>query len=89
MGEFTHAMRNPVAERDARIKQLEAALTEAADYIGSGTAFDPPGSHGLDLALRLMEVLKGRQYIGPGGGMKCKSLDCALCHGLAPNAGPR
>jgi hypothetical protein len=29
MGEFTHAMRNPIRERDDRITVLEASLAEA------------------------------------------------------------
>jgi len=29
MGEFTHAMRNPIRERDDRIAALEASLAEA------------------------------------------------------------
>lgn len=73
-----------------RVKELEAVLAEALDYIEGVTVFEPPGSRGVDIALKLGSILsKGEKRIDSHGTMKCRNLDCWLCHGTPANAGPR
>jgi hypothetical protein len=92
MGEFTHAMRNPIRERDDRIKELESVLARAYEFINNATAFDPPGSPSLDVALMVAKALGKHLPVEPKiekGIPKCKTLDCWICHGTPANAGPR
>lgn len=102
MGEFTHAMRNPIRERDDRIRELESVLKKAREFIAEATLFDTPGTPGLTLAFEVERVLRGRpvavdepdekvRTLHPSNNdhMKCASRDCWLCHGTPPNAGPR
>lgn len=93
MGEFTHAMRNPVAERDARIRELESVLARAYAFINDATALDAPGTPGVTLALDCMAVLGMHKVVEPqrtaDNRFLCKSTDCWLCHGTPANAGPR
>jgi hypothetical protein len=99
MGEFTHAMRNPIRERDERIAALEeyvARLKEReADLVRQNVAL--MGQNG-----RLqgeVEKLKSPTsepdekartlHTNAADYMKCASRDCWLCHGTPENAGPR
>jgi hypothetical protein len=102
MGEFTHAMRNPIRERDDQIKALESVLRRAYEYIETQGVFDPPGSESVTLRLDIMAALQ-RRFVMPSEAdekvrtlhahasdyMKCASRDCWLCHGTPENAGPR
>jgi hypothetical protein len=92
MGEFTHAMRNPIRERDDRIRELESVLARAYEFINDVTAFDPPGSPSLDVALAVAKALGKHAPVEPqldAGIPKCKTTDCWLCHGTPLDAGPR
>ena len=105
MGEFTHAMRNPIRERDDQIKALESVLRRAYDYIETHGVFDPPGSESVTLRIDIMAALQRQFPIVPTASepdekvrtlhanaadyMKCASRDCWLCHGTPANAGPR
>lgn len=52
MGEFTHALRNPIRERDDRITALEASLAEARKRADSH----------LDLLSRVRDALDERPW---------------------------
>jgi hypothetical protein len=88
-----------MSAHEERIKELESVLRRALEYIGTQGVFDPPGSQSVTLCNAIEEVLSkgtnsftGSVSFGPGSlwdSPKCKSLDCPLCHGTPPNAGPR
>ena len=84
MGEFTHAMRNPIRERDERIAALEeyvARLKEReADVVRQIVAL--MGQNGR-LQLEVEARVDSRKT------PKCKTTDCWICHGIPENAGPR
>jgi hypothetical protein len=87
-----------MSAHEERIKELESVLKRALAYIETQGVFDPPGSQSVTLCSAIEEVLSkgtnsftGNVTIAFGHGMvsKCKTLDCVLCHGMPPNAGPR
>ena len=91
MGEFTHMMRNPVAERDARIHALESVLLRARNFIRElklDAIPDDVLNEGTRTLVALDTALMAKAAT-PQRTPKCKSLDCWLCHGTPANAGPR
>jgi hypothetical protein len=84
---------------EERIRELESVLRRAFAYIETRGVFDPPGSESVQLRIDIADALTkgtnsftGAATFGPGSlwdSPKCKNLDCALCHGVPPNAGPR
>lgn len=91
MGEFTHAMRNPIRERDDRIHELESVLLRALSFIRELTLDAVPDgimNEGTRTLVALDKAFMAKP-VEPKEVPKCRNLDCALCHGLPPNAGPR
>lgn len=75
MGEFTHAMRNPIRARDDRIASLEAEVERLK-------------AQNLAM-LRVIAQQQEKVESIHAGTPKCKSADCWLCHGVPESAGPR
>jgi hypothetical protein len=88
-----------MGESEKRITELEALLRRCHEYLGTMVALGAPAAPGIALRQAIADALAngtnsftGTVNFGPGSlwdSPKCRNLDCWLCHGVPPSAGPR